>query len=393
MVGGARNARWTAVILGAAVVLATAAACSQNGSDQTPAADRGPKLTWTTVASDPGVEPVTLTAAGPDRLLVGWRGPEGQTRPRLSFLDRAGTRKEVPLKPVSPKAFDAKWLAVVTDGTTIEAVGGAPGGAHSNTRWTTWRGTASGVVEYPQRFEAFGGWGAGSVVGLVTTSTVPIIVGSWESRLSGQDAAVWLPEGNRWIRQSSAGTALESTPKALVGARSAAQDGGGVVLSGSLTLLGSGSVTVRPAAWRSPGATGPWRRIDLPAGSQSGEAHAAACQGGTCLMVGQVGGRLAAWELRGDSAGAVAGIPAWPVSEGEHVIPPVATAKGWVWPVVYAGRTRILTRSGSAWVASDGPPGAPLAAAALGDRLYVVTATGDSTSALAWTTLPRPDGS
>jgi hypothetical protein len=345
------------------------------------------------VSSAQGVEPVTLTPVGADRLLVGSRGPEGQTRPRLSFIDPAGTRKDVPLTPVSPKAFDAKWLAVITDGTTIEAVGGAPGGAHSNTRWTTWRGTASGVVEHPQRFETFGGWGAGSVVGLVATSTVPIIVGSWESRLSGQDAAVWIPKGTRWIRQSSAGTALESTPKALVGARSAAQDGGGVILSGSLTLLGSGSVAVRPAVWRSPSATGPWRRIDLPSGSESGEAHAAACQGDTCLVVGQLGGRLTAWELRGDSSRAVTGIPPWPVGEAEHLVPPVTTARGWVWPVAYAGRTRILARSGSAWVASDGPQGAPLAAAALGNRLYVVTATGDSSSTLAWTTLPRPDGS
>lgn len=390
MVGGVLAARSTSALLGAAVLLSAAGACS---SDSGEPGGRGPTLAWTAVRFDRAVEPITLTTAGAGHLLVGSRGPEGQTRPRLSFLDQAGARTDIPLKPVSPKAFDAKWLAVISNGGTIEAVGGAPGGAHSNTRWTTWRGTASGVVELPQRFETFGGWGAGSVVGLVATSTVPIIVGSWESRLSGQDAAVWLPQGSRWIRQSSAGTALESTPKALVGVGSAAPDAGGVVLSGSLTLLGSGSVTVRPAVWRSPGATGPWRRIDLPAASGSGEAHAAACQGGVCLVVGQVGGRLAAWELRGESVRAVTGIPPWPVSEGEHLIPPVATARGWAWPVLYAGRTRILTRTSGTWVASGGPPGAPLAGAALGDRLYVITATGDQTSALAWAALPAADGS
>ena len=94
----------------------------------------------------------------------------------------------------------------------VDLVGGAPAGAHSNTRWSTWRGDASGVRELPQPFATFGGWGAGALVSLVQTPSAPVIVGSWESGGAGLDIAVWHPRGERWVRASSAGTALASTP-------------------------------------------------------------------------------------------------------------------------------------------------------------------------------------
>ena len=69
-------------------------------------------------------------------------------------------------------------------------------------------GITFGLVEQPQSFNTFGGWGAGNLVDAVTTTAGSALIGSWGSDKAGLDAAAWLPSGAKWIRQSSAGTAL-----------------------------------------------------------------------------------------------------------------------------------------------------------------------------------------
>ena len=226
-----------------------------------------PRRSWrpTDVALPPGDEPVVVAPWGDD-LLVGSRAPEGSaSRPRLTVLDPAGGSREVAVTPVSPTAFQAKWLVAAPRGATVDLVGGAPAGAHSNTRWSTWRGDAAAVRELPQPFATFGGWGAGALVSLVQTPSAPVIVGSWESGGAGLDIALWHPQGDRWLRASSAGTALASTATELVSARGAAADRAGLLVVGSVTLLGDGRVTQRPAVWRSPGPTARGRAPTCPA--------------------------------------------------------------------------------------------------------------------------------
>ena len=190
------------------------------------------------------------------------------------MLDAGGGSRQVEVTPVSPTAFQARWLVAAPRGGAVDLVGGAPAGAHSNTRWSTWRGDSTAVRELPQPFATFGGWGAGALVALVQTPGAPVIVGSWESSGAGLDIALWHPKGERWVRASSAGTSLASTSTALVSARGAAAAGDGLLVVGSVTLLGNG-VRQRAAVWWSPTPDAKFIRTELPADGSLAEAHAA----------------------------------------------------------------------------------------------------------------------
>jgi hypothetical protein len=260
--------------LGLAVALLSVAGCTPEAPPSPPTStasgSSGPVTSWSTVPLPKGVEPRTVTAMG-ERLLVGGQGAGTRSRPRMVMLDATGTATEVPLKPISGYAFEARWLSVATDGTRVIAIGAANGGAHSNGRWTTWSGSATGIAEVPQSFYAFGGYGAGELVDAVVTPAGKALVGSWGGAKAGLDGAVWLSSGPAWIRQDSAGTALESTAERLVGPRSATADGGGLLVAGSTLNLATGSVAQRAALWRSTRLGSGWRRLDLPKAGRSSE--------------------------------------------------------------------------------------------------------------------------
>jgi len=169
------------VSLGSILLVSTGCSTSTpggvSGSETGPKVN-GPTLTWSKVVLPRDVEPLTLTASGP-QLLVGGRSATGRVKPRLLRIASDGSSREVQLVPRSGYAFEARWRSIASDGNRIIAVGGAPGGAHSNTRWTTWAGTNAGVTEIPQPFDTFGGWGAGDVIGPVLTTAGPVIAGSW----------------------------------------------------------------------------------------------------------------------------------------------------------------------------------------------------------------------
>jgi hypothetical protein len=304
-----------------------------------------------------GYEPVVLARWGDD-LLVGSRAPQGSaSRPRLTVLGADGGSREVEVAPVSPTASQAKWLVAAPRGSTVELVGGAPAGAHSNTRWSTWRGDAAAVRELPQPFATFGGWGAGALVSLVQTTTSAVIVGSWESAGAGLDIAVWHPQGERWVRASSAGTALAGSPTALVAARGAAADRDGVLVVGSVTLLGDGSVIQRAAVWRSPGPDGPWTRTDLPGDGSLGEAHAASCDdSGRCTVVGAVDGTLRGWTLAADGSVSALALPALAVGERDLLPAPLLGGPGPTVVLASGGSLVVLTVTGGEVTRADGPP-------------------------------------
>jgi hypothetical protein len=299
-------------------------------------------------------------------------------------LDATGTATEVPLKPISGYAFEARWQSVATDGTRVIAIGAANGGAHSNGRWTTWSGSATGIAEVPQSFYAFGGYGAGELVDAVVTSAGNAMVGSWGGAKAGLDGAVWLPSGPAWIRQDSAGTALESTPERLVGPRSATADGGGVLVAGSTLNLATGSVAQRAALWRSTRLGSGWRRLDLPQAGRSSEAVSARCGGDHCVIAGRVDGRLAIWELTGDNATRLAGVPAVSVGDNQPLPAPVIIDGRLVQLVATQQHLTALVRNGSAWSLSRGPKGEPTGAALVGRRLYVTVTSGPQMPVTLW---------
>ena len=191
----------------------------------------------------------------------------------LFVVNASGTANPVPLHPNSPYGKVADIVSVAARGNQVVALGAAHGGAHANFRWTVWAGSKQGLADQPQTFETFGGESAGSLLDIVFTSQGPAIAGSWAARAGGLDAAIWLPRGERWVRQSSAGTALASTPQVQVAPRAAAGAGSAMIISGSVITFGDG-VEQRASVWIWPSHDSPWTLRQLPdAGTHSESLH------------------------------------------------------------------------------------------------------------------------
>jgi hypothetical protein len=387
-----RDPRGGVLTLVMAAALLGAPGCTEvtptRTSTSTTTNGQGPVMSWSVVPLPTGVEPRTLTAMG-GRLLVGGQGAGTRPQPHMLTVDSAGKATKVPLRPRSGYAFEARWQSVATDGTRVIAIGHANGGAHSNSRWTTWSGSTAGVTEVPQSFYAFGGYGAGELVDVVLTSAGKALVGTWNGAKAGLDGAIWLSSGSTWIRQDPAGTALESTPELLVGPRSAAADARGILVAGSALHLKAGSVAQRAALWRSATLSSGWRRLDLPQAGRSSEAVSASCDGDHCFIAGRVDGRLAMWDLSGDTATRLAGVPAIQVGDNQPLPVPL-TIDGHLVQLAFAHRNVVtLVREGSAWSVSNGPDGAPISAALVGAHLYVTVMDGPGTRVTLWQTDAR----
>lgn len=360
---------------GLVVVLLVVVGCTSSpepasGSQRRQKVD-GPTLHWSRVTLPPGVEPLTLTAAGPG-LLVGGHVAAGRVKPRLLRIASDGSSAEVPLVPHSAYSFEAKWRSIVSDGNRVIGVGGAPGGAHSNTRWTTWAGTTAGLKEIPQPFSTFGGWGAGDLLGPVLTSAGPVIAGSWGGAKTGLDAAVWLPAGDRWVRRSSVGTALESTPELLVGPRSATGSGSAVVLSGSALHLAHDKIRQSAAVWRSQRLGDAWARVDLPGSGATGEAVSAQCAGQDCVLAGYVDNALALWRLSTASSARIPGVPHITSSAHTPIPAPLLSGAGIIEAVSAGPNVMVLAGSDKHLTLSLGPVGRATSSALAGGWLYVV---------------------
>ena len=106
-----------------------------------------------------------------------------------------------------------------------------------------------------------------------------------------------------------------------------------------------------------------------------------------CLVAGQVDGRLAVWTLDGDTASRQTGTPALSVGD-QDVVPAPLTAGGTSLVVSPNGATAaLLSRAATAeWATSAGPTGLPVAAALVGDRLYVATRPTAGAAATLFTT-------
>lgn len=360
--------------------------CSAVGGSSTATSSGGaspqPGPVWSAVTLPHGTEPLTLTVMGA-RLLVGARSAGTTTAPRMLTLDPAGTVREVPLTAHSGYAFEARWQSVASDGTRVIAIGAASGGAHHNNRWTTWSGTITGLTERPQRFDTFGGWGAGELVDAVVTTAGEALIGTWGGAKAGLDGAVWLPSGQVWIRKDPAGSALQSTPNLLVGPRGATPDGAGILVAGSAVHLAAGSVSRQAALWRASTPDGQWRRVDLPQPGRSSEAVTARCNGRQCLVAGQVDGALAMWDLTGDTATRLA-LPPVTVSDNTPLPDPLIIGTHLVQLATARGHAVILTRRGSGWSLSSGPDGTPTEAVVLGRHLYLILTAGPGRQATLW---------
>ncbi|GLW91562.1 hypothetical protein [Actinokineospora globicatena] len=310
-------------------------------------------------------EAVTLTPFG-DELLIGTRFPGEQPAPGLIRLDVNGGLTEVPLTTATPYGALAKWTAIDTDGKRIYAVGGERGGAHGNVRWSVWDGDSTGLVEKRQAFSTFGGYGAGDLIGV---SSTPAVIGNWENPTGGFDVTTWTPEGDDWIRQPSAGTALEGGRAALPFPIASTRAGTGILVVGWQFADG----IEQPVVWRSStGITG-WTKTPLPTDGP-GAAMAVHCDGSTCTVAGRTNGNLALWRLTNDSWTQLPKPPAVAVSDKDTLAAPLTTDGATTQVITDGDRVKALRLTDGTWSTREvtGPHGKVTAATTAGTVTFLV---------------------
>jgi hypothetical protein len=373
------------VIVGLALLVIIASGCSRFAG-----ARQVRNLTWGRIALPAGVEASSLavTTAG---LLVGGRASSGGDHPVLYVVDASSAVRPVPLHPHSPYAKVADIVSVAVAGDHVVGLGVAHGGAHANFRWTVWSGSTNGLVEYPQTFETFGDQSAGGLLDIVFSSAGPVIAGTWVAREGGLDGAVWLARGHRWIRQSSAGTALANTPQLRVAPR-AASGGGTMIISGSLITSDNG-VHQQAAIWIQTSPDASWMLLELPDAGNSSEALSSAC-GARCWVAGYAdasssgAGVAALWSFYatdGPATRSRESALSRVKHDAEDANPVVVLWNGEPTLLVsHAGMTRQLVSDDQAWRTFTGPAGPVIDARTIDDRLYAIIRTADGVEL--WTT-------
>jgi hypothetical protein len=322
------------------------------------------QVRFTRVELPPGAVPSRIAAAG-DELVVAFRR-DGE--PGVLRVGADGATEEIPLTARTGYGADALWYSLAArkdPGLQVVAVGGRSGGAHGNVRWSVWRATPSGIAEQPQVFSTFGGYGAGDLVDAVLPATgAPLLVGTWESASTGSDVAVWTTDGTAWHRQSSAGTALESTRSGLNFPMGATANGDDVVIAGWRFAGGR----QRPVVWTLR--DGRASAAPLPDAGDAGVATGVSCAD-TCSVAGRVGGRLAVWQGSGNTWRRVPDVPEVPVGDEDRPPPPLGST------LVYSdrGTVRVATLGGDVRDAA-GPSGVVTAVARAGDSTYVLAGPG-----------------
>ncbi|MEO5535976.1 MAG: hypothetical protein ABIR17_12695 [Pseudolysinimonas sp.] len=365
--------RWGTLTTAALVVALAGCAGASTPFVSTPVVE---PQSWTQLALPDGFTASTLLLLN-GQLVVGGSeagGPDGDGQPAFFATGGSGSTAFTPV-PVAPESFYGArtlWFSVISDGSQIFALGGKTGGGHGNPRWTTWAGDLAGVVEDPAPgIEVFGGWGAGGLAGMAVVNGQPVIVGGHASSQPGLDIAVWLHQGDDWVRQSSDATALAATGDVLPFPTAVAVEESELVIAGFAQHLGGGKVWDAAAIWVG-GQAGPWSRIDLPGDAAASSAQAVSCDGERCIVTGEADGALVAWTF---ANGTVASIPI-PVLE--------TTDRDVLASVTWGGRTTLVAPGGVAtstdlntWSLHAGPSGTPIAATSSGSILYVLTSDAD----------------
>jgi hypothetical protein len=382
--GDAPNSRRLALQGVALLVMIVFASCS-NAQPPVPT-ETVRELSWSRITLPESLAASSLTSMA-HQLLVGGRASAGGDHPMLVVVDPSGSVRPVRLQPNSPYAKVADLVSVAAGGDKVVAIGAAHGGAHANFRWTVWTGSTKLLVDHPQTFETFGGESAGGLLDIVYTSEGPAIAGTWAAREGGLDAAVWLPRGDRWIRQSSAGTALANTPQVQVAPRTASAAASAMIIMGSVITFGDG-VEQRAAVWIWPTRKSPSTLQQLPDSGTHSEALSTRCAQ-TCWVSGHADGKVALWSFNGAQAdGTTSRDSTLPSMEIDTDGPGPRTVLSGDQPGVifsHNGNTRLLVHdSHGYWQAFSAPAGSVLDATSIGDRLYAIIKINDGVGL--WTT-------
>lgn len=323
---------------------------------------------WHALALPAGMVPSTLQVG--TSLTVGGYVPTGADRaPALATRPRDQTDvgfSPVPVTPATPYGKVADLVSLTGDTSSVVALGAAHGGAHANFRWTIWTGPLDRLTDRLQTFETFGGWEAGTLLGVATDTVGPLVVGTWQGE-HGLDGAVWRADGERWVREPTP-DALANTAQRQVAPQTVSQsDDASVVVNGSVVDLTDG-VRQSAAVWRDT--DGAWSLTVLPDPGARSMAWSTACAS-TCWTAGGRDGTVAVWSDAGRAP-----VPSIPVEDADSAR--VVVGRDRVVVVASsAGAGRMLVGAGDHWRAYTAPDGIPRAAALVGTDLYLVTGTED----------------
>ncbi len=376
--GHATTTRGLASLWAALLIMIMVASCSDTGTP--PPTETVRELSWSRITLPESVVASSLAPTS-EALLVGGHASSDGAHPVLLVVDASGLAHAVRLHPTSPYAKVADLVSVAARGDDVVAIGAAHGGAHANFRWTVWAGSTQRLDEYPQTFETFGGWSAGALLDVVITSDGPAIAGTWAASAGGLDAAVWLPNGRKWLRQESAGTALANTKELQVAPRRTSAAGTTMIISGSVITFGDG-VEQRAAVWTWPSRSSAWMLQQLPDAGIHSEALSSRCVQ-TCWVSGHADGTLALWSFDtahvAETATREATLPSMQIdSDGSGPRTVISGDRPGVL-FSHAGSTRLLVSDGhNGWQIFTAPAGSVLDATTVGDRLYAIIRTDDA---------------
>jgi hypothetical protein len=364
------------------LMVVAAGGCGVGGGDEPVA------VPFTAVDLPAGARPVTLSQAG-DALLIGVRWDQRPVVPGLLRREPDGTITDIGVHAATSYGLLATWHSITSDGQHILAIGGERGGAHGNVRWSVWTGSTAataGITEQRQGFSTFGGYGAGELIDAVLTPAGGALIGSWESAQVGFDVAVWTTDGEVWTRQSSAGTALESSQHLLEFPMAATALEQGILIAGWQMSLDAGGHQ-QPVVWRSTSGSTGWTTSPLPDAGQTGAALAARCWSTTCGIAGRLDGTLALWRLSDDTWVRLAGTPPIAVGERDRLAAPIEVGGRLVQVVSDGGQVRIARADGDRWTVrtAAGPTGTVTAVIRVGDTIYLLAGPDENTQTL-WRT-------
>ncbi|HZM67651.1 MAG TPA: hypothetical protein VFC16_15275 [Nakamurella sp.] len=330
------------------------------------------------VVTPPGMDPAVI-AVSTGSVLVGGASPGDSHQPLLAVLRDDGWH-DLPAEAVTGYGSMATLvsLAAGPDGAVL-AMGTATGGAHLNPRRTAWIGTTTGIVEEPQSVETFGGPDAGGITGLIGGDD-PLIVGTWSVGTGVIGVATWQHHDKTWAREPSP-PVLAGDPEHLLTATATATAAAGdadVVIAGLETSFRSGVAHQHAVGWVSGPDHQSWTRVDLDDSDEDSAATDLACAGGSCVAVGRLGDRLAAWRV---AAGAATVIPGMPDRSSDHYLaqPRVAT-DGTSTVISVSGADELLaTTEPGTWSTMTAPAGEVRQIGLGGGRVYLLLRATDGT--------------
>jgi hypothetical protein len=360
---GSRN---TALALLVAMLLAGCSTTISGTAIPASRADSG-QADWV-LSTPPGLVPTALSA-GVNGVLVGGATPGDPHQPLIAVV-QGGTWQNVPAAAATAYGGRATILHLAMSGEQVAAMGTVTGGAHLNPRWSAWIGTTAGVTEEPQTVETFGGPAAGGITGLVGGGD-PMIIGTWSMAPGVTGVASWRHQDRTWLRQPSppvlAGAATELTT-----ATATAATGSGVVISGLTTTFRHGVVHQQAVLWVARGADG-WARFDLDSSDQDSAATGVACAAESCLAVGRLGDRLAAWRVAIGGTSVVTGIEEVPDRRIDHYTGQPRVGVDATAAVIAPGTSgEVLVTGPTGWTSLPAPAGEQRQVGVNGGKLYLL---------------------